>query len=129
MTRLCGASLPGCTVTATRKIYCRAERAVTHVCFNCENVWRINATSAAIYDGCPVCATWSPGTREPRDSPAAPAILRGPSANAIEHAMHAEGILFETATAVLRRLQREAPWIAPVATEDDIPTQPLPPVA
>jgi hypothetical protein len=38
-------------------------------------------------------------------------MLTGPAADAIEAAMHMEGLLLDVRTSVLRRLAREAPWL------------------
>jgi hypothetical protein len=107
----CRANLRGCTGTQEIRIHCNTEGTDVSVCRSCATVWRLNARASGLYDRCPLCALWKPEYAAHREAPAAPAILTGPAADAIEAAMHQEGLLYDVRTKVLRRLAKEAPWL------------------
>jgi hypothetical protein len=108
---ICRAYLRGCTGQPEIRIHCNTEGTDVTVCRNCASVWRANATAQGLYDRCPLCATWKPAYAAHREAPAAQILLTGAAADAIEHAMHAEGLLLDVRTQVLRRLAKEAPWL------------------
>jgi hypothetical protein len=65
-----------------------------------------------------MCASWRPEYVTHRQAPAAPPILQGPAADAVEAAMHAEGLLLDVRTKVLRRLAKDAQWLFTAAPDD-----------
>jgi hypothetical protein len=122
---ICRAKLRGCTGTPEIRIHCNTEGTDVSVCRTCANVWRLNARASGLYDRCPMCALWKPEYVAHREAPAAPLILTGSAADAIEAAMHAEGLLLDVRTQVLRRLAKDAPWLfaaAPVSMGDAVTT-------
>ena len=106
----CPADLAGCTQEPAFRIYCRNENINIEVCGSCAQVWRENAQSSSLYDRCPRCALWRPGTRT-LTSLAVPAPLAGAAGLVLDAAMHAEGLRQEVRHRVLRRLAAEAAWL------------------
>lgn len=119
----CEAGLRGCTRSPDVRLHCVTEDKDITICLSCSGIWRYNATAQDLYVRCPNCASWGPGTRLHRDSPAAPLILTGPAADAIDHAMEAEAVAIGTITRVLNNLARNSSWLTyatqPMADEDD----------
>jgi hypothetical protein len=114
----CRARSPGCLVKPSVRIYCRTEGTSFMVCSHCYAVWqaRAGAQPQLLSDRCPGCADSALGTPLLADGPARPAHppvqLSGMAAQAINAAMHAEGLLADVRGQVLARLHRDAPWLA-----------------
>lgn len=98
-----------CKNAATINVQCRVEGTAIHFCQGCWGDWmRTAAGDENLQAHCPRCA---PAYIERRNAQAfnnsiviAEEPIIGPLADAINHAMHAEGILEPTRLRILRRL-------------------------
>jgi hypothetical protein len=99
----------GCRVTAEVHVFCSVEGRDTHFCTVHWGRWsRQVAGDEALSKHCPRCAGAFIARREAEANNPAITIasepIRGPLADAIDKAMHAEGVLGPTRRAVLLRL-------------------------
>lgn len=109
-----------CTVKPYLRIYCTVEGVSLLVCSPCFANWQSKvALKPALTGRCPRCENMfaSEPSVHKTVQPAVP--LPGPVGEAIDAAMHAEGLLRDVRERVLIRLYRDAAWLAavrPVAT-------------
>lgn len=122
---LCQVNGPNCSRIPSNRIYCRTEGRGVLTCAPCHADWRRRATGNEIQglqDKCPLCADWNGVTGPPRvpveQTPAT--SITGPASNAIDAAMHAEGLLVDVRRKVLQRLSRDNPWLMKTGLESEI---------
>jgi hypothetical protein len=102
-------NLTGCKRDATIHVFCKVEGRDTHFCQPCWAEWsRSAAGDEKLALHCPRCAAAYVARRAATAAHAAITLadepITGPLADAIDHAMHAAGILKPTRDEVLRRL-------------------------
>lgn len=113
---LCQVKGPNCQEIPSNRIYCKTEGRSVLVCNADLKAWRdrVASTTAERHRlelKCPLCADWSPDQRK-QLPPQVTITLQGSAAEAIDKAMHAEGLLVDIRQKVLTRLAQEAPWLA-----------------
>jgi hypothetical protein len=116
---VCQAAYPGCTLIPTTRIYCRTEGRSVLSCLPCHQAWRnkVHASASETFRlelRCPCCAEWHPEGAGPSRTvtEVLHEPLTGAVAQAIDTAMHAEGLLHDVRIKVLSRLAKDAPWLA-----------------
>jgi hypothetical protein len=119
---VCAVRGPGCLVVPAGQYTCPTEGSSYLACTACRTSWTQTVLngSAKLALRCPRCASHNYGQPTvPAPQRAAEPVLSGPAGEAIEHALWAEGILRDQSDRVLRRLAREAPWLARELTKED----------
>jgi hypothetical protein len=93
-------------IKAVVSIYCHVEQKETHLCNTHKQFWTEQARLVpALNKRCPNCAHLANTTLSAKDADIIP--LAGPLADAIDRAMHAEGVLVNQRRRVLIRLRQE----------------------
>jgi len=113
-----------CTRIPGTRIYCKTEGRSLLACPECLKAWRAQVTRSPSEQSrlslrCPKCADWAPEKKQKKQKPRPPAsqsALKGDVADAINRAMHAEGLLQDVRERVLQRLARDAPWLEDAGT-------------
>lgn len=119
----CQVNYPGCLNIPEVRIYCKTEQTSRLACHNCHASWRSKiAENNTISERCPVCADHDYSVARPAPAPV-PLPLRGPVADAVDKAMHAEGLLIDVRKRVLQRLAKDPlfPTSAPAPDPDPAP--------
>jgi hypothetical protein len=112
----CRVSGPGCLSIPSIQIQCVVEGHSLRLCTVCYSAWRQQVrTFPPLALRCPKCASLQSAIQGEATAKPPPAPLAGPAASAIDAAMHSEGITIDIRTAVLRRLQVDASWLADVS--------------
>jgi hypothetical protein len=111
----CSAHYAGCSRYAGASWTCQTEGVRIEMCAHCYSQWRMRAASnPRLAARCPrcadllVCADASGAVAAPDPSPPR---LSGAAADAIDRALHMEGVLPDVRERVLLRLAEEAPWL------------------
>lgn len=102
-------NVTGCRREAVVHVFCKVEGRDTHYCRSCWDDWaRRCSGDDKLAMHCPRCAAPYMARRVSQATQAAVSVadepITGPLAEAIDHAMHAAGILKPTRDEVLRRL-------------------------
>jgi hypothetical protein len=102
----------GCQNPPAVRIHCETEGFDLRACSAHWTEWRERAARDGLERFCPRCAGkyQSPGPTRVRQLPFSP--LTGAAADAINAAMHAEGLLQDVRIKVLQRLAKDASWLA-----------------
>ena len=110
----CQVKFPGCQDTPDVRITCIVEGASLMSCHSCFQVWqKESAANPGFENRCPRCAGWNP-ERMPVRAFTKASPLHGDVAEAIDRAMHAEGLLLDVRHKVLQRLAQDAQWLSQV---------------
>jgi hypothetical protein len=113
----CRARYLGCSGNGTIAFRCQVEGHRVWMCGQCMGRWRLKCVDdPGLTMRCPGCETrtvsGNGGAALPIRTVVASAPLAGAAAEAIDHAMHMEGILPDVRARVLERLAAEAAWLA-----------------
>jgi hypothetical protein len=110
----CQVGYQGCQKTPDVRITCITEGASLISCHSCFRIWQQQSPEISGGENrCPRCADWQP-ERMPVRTFVRAEPLHGTVAEAIDRAMHAEGLLLDIRRKVLERLAGDAPWLAEV---------------
>jgi hypothetical protein len=116
---VCQVKGPDCRTIPSQRLYCKTEGRGVLICEDDLKTWRNRVTSSStdtfrLALRCPMCADWAPtGLRNTSPAPTVVTVtLQGSAAEAIDRAMHQEGLLVDVRQRILRRLANDAPWLA-----------------
>lgn len=118
---MCQAGFTGCSGERSIRIHCVVEGADMTVCLNCSGKWRMLAINPEYKDRCPRCSRHPRPPAPIRQPPPLPGpLLSGPVADAIDKAMHQEGLNIDVRERVLRRLHHDASVLESEDVSDSI---------
>jgi|SRR5271165_5839665 len=109
---VCDVRFKGCKENASIAWMCAVEGVEVSACDPCLKEWRRMAVAdPRLAPRCPRCASTVKPLRPTATSPETDKPLTGIIADALEHAMFAEGVLVNARRKVMLRLARENPWL------------------
>ena len=121
---VCRVNGPHCNITPSQRLYCNTEGQSVLICNQCLKEWRDRVSSSdaerhRLGLRCPLCADWSaPQHAQTTTFQNVTITIKGSVAEAVDRAMHAEGLLVDIRKRVLERLWKDAPWLAFVETPE-----------